>query len=231
MIGALAAELLGSWFYIWMGTGAVLATAGTAGGEPVLDITAVSVAFAFAVLAAVYVTGPISGGHLNPAVTVALAAVRRFPWRAVPAYVVAQLLGAVLAALTNWALFGGRARADLLLGATTPGDRGAGVALLAEIALTLALLLTVMATAIGRNSVGPLSTGLAIGFVVGAGIFTTINVSGGSFNPVRTLGPMIVAGAFPGWWVYVVGPLVGAVLGAVVWERVLQHGSPPEVER
>jgi MIP family channel proteins len=229
LLGAYAAELIGTFLYVWMGTGTILATTVVVHGHARLNDVAVSVAFAFAVLAAVYVTAPLSGAHLNPAVTVALATTRRFPWRAVPGYLAAQVAGGLLAALANWVLFGSSARSQLILGATKPGPSGAPVALLAEFILTFLLMVTVMATAVGDRSVGPSTTGLSIGLVVGAGIFAMINVSGGSFNPARTFGPMIVSAQFPGWYAYLIGPIAGAVTGALAWKYVLRRGFQPQV--
>lgn len=158
----------------------------------------VALAFGFAVLIAVYAFGHVSGAHINPTVTVALATVRKFTWRAVSAYMIAQLAGAILASLAIWALFGSNARGELLLGATAPGPAGTGAAFLAEVILGFLLVVAVMATATDERAISA-GTGLAIGFVIAAGIFVTINVSGGSFNAARSLGPMIVSGQFPGW--------------------------------
>lgn len=228
-VGTLLAELFGVWFYVWMGTGTVLATQKLHPGP--LDDTAISIAFALAVLVAVYVTGNISGAHLNPAVTIGLAAVGKFPWRVVPGYLIAQFAGAILAALTNWLFFGEQAREKLLLGATHPGIVGAPLVVLGEFLLTLVLMVTIMATAVDDRSPGPWSTGLAIGLVVGAGIYVMLPVTGGSFNPARTLGPMIVSAQFPGWWAYIVGPVAGAVAGAWLWQAVLRHGVTPGAGR
>lgn len=228
--GALAAEVLGTYLLVFIGTATVLATRpATAGGA--LDATAISLAFGFAVLVAVYSLGHISGAHINPSVTIALAVVRRFPWWAVPGYLVAQFAGAILAALTTWSLFGERAREDLLLGATSPGERGELAALLAEVVITFLLLAVVMAIAVDERSPGRQVSGVAIGLVVAGAIFATLPVSGGSLNAARTFGPMIVAGEFPGWWVYLVGPVAGAIAGAAVWEFLLRRGQPPGAGR
>jgi MIP family channel proteins len=230
MLGALVAEVIGTFVLVFVGTGTVLATVQLAPEAP-LDETAISLAFGLAVLVAVYALGHISGAHINPAVTIALAAVRRFPWSAVPGYVVAQLVGAVLASLGTWLLFGEDAREELLLGATAPGDRGSGIALVAELVITFLLVVTVMAVAVDDRSPGPAVSGLAIGLVVAAMIFVALPVSGGSLNPARSLGPMIVAADFPGWWVYIVGPIVGGAAGAAAWEFLLRRGQPPGAGR
>lgn len=226
--GALAAELIGTYLLVFLGVGTVLATKLVLAPEAPLDATSIALAFGFAVVVAVYALGHISGAHINPSVTVGLATIRRFPWKTVPSYLTAQLSGAVLASLTHWALFGDRARDELLLGATTPGTRGTAVALLAEIVITFFLVLTVAAIALDKRSPGPLAAGLAIGFVVTAGIFATLPLSGGSLNAARSFGPMLVSGHFPGWWAYLLGPLAGGVLGAVVYEFVLKRGRAPE---
>lgn len=225
MAGALAAEVIGTYLLVFVGTGTVVATQELTGGP--LDATAISIAFGLAVLIAVYALGHISGAHINPSVTVALAAVRRFPWSAVPGYLIAQLAGAVLAALSVWLLFGEPSRQELLLGATAPGERGELVALFAEFVITFLLVLTVMAVAIDERSPGPVVSGLAIGFVVAAMIFVALPISGGSLNAARTFGPMIVAWQFPGWWVYLIGPVAGGIAGAAAWEFLLRRGQPP----
>ena len=229
-LGALAAEVLGTYLLVFIGTATVLATQSLTDGGAV-DATAVSLAFGFAVLVAVYSLGHISGAHINPSVTIALAVVRRFPWSAVPGYVIAQFAGAILAALSTWLLFGESARDDLLLGATTPGERGEFAALFAEFVITFLLLVVVMAIAVDERSPGRQTSGITIGFTVAGAIFATLPISGGSLNAARTFGPMIVAGQFPGWWVYLVGPVAGAVAGAASWEFLLRRGRPPGAGR
>lgn len=127
-----------------------------------------------------------------------------------PAYLVAQFVGAILASLLIWAIFGSNARSELALGATAPGPAGAGGAFLAEVVLRFLLVVVVMATATDQRAI-PAGAGLAIGLVIAAGIFVTINISGGSFNAARSLGPMLVAGQFPGWWICIIAPTFGGV--------------------
>lgn len=225
LLGAVVAEVIGTFLLVFVGAGTVVAVT-LAGPEAVSDVTAISVAFGLAVLIAVYAFGHVSGAHINPTVTIGLAAVRRFPWRVVPAYLIAQFVGAILAALAIWALFGGEGRGDPALGATAPGERGWGIAFLAELILGFLLVLVVLATATDSRAI-PAGAGLAIGFVIAAGIFVTLPVSGGSFNAARSLGPMIVAGQFPGWWVYLFAPVIGGVLGAFCYDYLIRPGAPP----
>lgn len=232
LLGAVVAEVVGTFILVFIGAGTVVALQQPLGGvvEPTslsAFTAAVSLAFGFAVLIVVYAFGHVSGAHINPSVTVGLASVGKFPWRAVPAYVLAQFAGAIVASLSIWAIFGSNARGELVLGATAPGSAGAGGAFLAEVILGLLLVVVVMATATDERAI-PAGAGLAIGLVIAAGIFVTINISGGSFNAARSLGPMIVAGQFPGWWIYIIAPTLGGVLGALLYDYVLRSGSPPE---
>lgn len=226
LLGAVVAEVIGTFILVFVGAGTVVAVTLSA-PDAAANVTAISIAFGLAVLIAVYAFGHVSGAHINPTVTIGLAAVRRFPWRAVPAYLTAQFLGAILASLAIWALFGNAARsAPLLLGTTAPGERGAAIAFLSEVILGFLLVVVVLATATDDRAI-PAGAGLAIGFIIAAGVYVTLTVSGGSFNAARTLGPMIVAGQFPAWWVYLVAPAAGGVLGALCYEYLTRSGSPP----
>lgn len=236
--GALTAEAVGTFMLTFSGTATLLAVRKLSSGAPTdftaADDIAISVAFAFGVISAVYVVASVSGAHLNPAVTVALAAVRKFPWAKVPGYVVAQFVGAILAGLMNWLMFGDQLRELLILGATRPGpDVAWYAALVTEFVITLVLMVVIMSTAVyKRPPGGPTQSGLAIGLWIGAAIFLALPISGGAMNPARALGPDIVALQFPFWWIYLVGPVCGAVAGAALWEYVLDKGAkevPKEV--
>lgn len=143
----------------------------------------------------------------------------------------AQFAGGILAGLMNWLMFGSQAK-SLALGGTAPGDGVSWwVALVTEVVITLVLQVVVMATAVFERAPGDgLTAGMAIAFWVGAAVFLALPVSGASLNPARSLGPDIVAGTFPSWWVYLVGPVAGAVLGAALWEFLLARGDKDVVE-
>ena len=228
---ALAGEVFGTFVLVLSGTATLLATArighGTVPG--VAAQIAVSVAFGFGILAAVYTVATVSGAHINPAVTVGLASAREFPWQLVPAYCGAQLLGGILAALVNWGIFGDKLASALDLGTTSPGPGVSAIAaLLAEFVLTAVLVIVVMSTAVYQRAPGgAMPAGLAIGLWIGAAVFAAFPISGGSLNPARTLGPDIVSAAFPSWWIYIVGPLAGAVFGGWVWQ-FLKRGRQPD---
>ena len=230
LIGAIAGELVGTFLFVLFGTATVCAVGTAAGGSSLVTAgdAAIGLAFGFGILIVVYAFGHLSGAHVNPAVTIAFAAVGRFPWPVVPFYVAAQFGGAILAAFTVWIVFPGPVdHQPLLLGATQPGV-GEGLALLAEIAITFLLLTVIMATATDERATPP-AVGMAVGLTVAAGVFAMLPISGGSFNPARSLGPMLVAWEFPGWWLYILGPLLGALAGAVLYDRVLRHAEPPTV--
>jgi aquaporin Z len=172
---------------------------------------------ALTVLAVILFMGKVSGAHLNPAVSVAFALRHEFPWRRVPAYIAAQIVGSVVACSFLWATFGNVGH----LGATIPGHGITDVqALVIEVVLTLGLVSTILGSASGAQNVGALSA-LAVGaYIALAGLWSS-PVSGASMNPARSLGPAIVAGAWTHVWVYVVGPCLGA-LAAVGAAHILR---------
>ena len=227
---ALAGEAFGTFVLVLSGTATLLATAKIAHSTTatVVSQIAVSVAFGFGILAAVYTVATVSGAHINPAVTFGLAAAREFPWRLVPVYCGAQLLGGIAAALVNWSIFGDKLGSALDLGTTRPGPGVSLIAaLLAEFVLTAVLLIVVMSTAVYQRAPGgAMPAGLAIGLWIGAAVFLAFPISGGSLNPARTFGPDIVSWAFPAAWIYLVGPLAGAAFGGWIWQ-FLKRGRQP----
>jgi MIP family channel proteins len=179
---------------------------------------------ALAILAASL--GPLSGAHLNPAVTVALALNRKFPWTRVPVYVLAQFAGGVGAALIVWWLYGPKARSVAHLGATAPAAgvdawRAFGIEALA----TFVLVLVVVAVATGRRAQSSIAP-LAIGSALAAAILLSGPISGAGVNPARAIGPMIAAGRFTDWWIYLIGPLVGGVLAATLYIQFMREDTP-----
>ena len=172
------------------------------------------------VMASIYFMGAVSGAHLNPAVTIAFAVRRNFPWNRVPGYVFGQLLGGILAVLFLRAMFGTIGA----LGATGPGNGiGSGQALAMEVVLTTGLVNTILGTASGARNIGPNGAIAVGGYIALAGLWGT-PISGASMNPVRSLAPDLVRGDWGTTWVYIVGPLVGALLG-VTFEWMLK--GPP----
>jgi len=169
----------------------------------------------------IYATGHISGAHLNPAVTLAFALTRHFPMPRVPVYWLAQLLGATGAALVLRALFGDVAH----LGTTLPaGSDGQSFGL--EIVLTFFLMFVIMAVATDDRAVGQ-AAALAIGGTVLLDAMFGGPISGASMNPARSFGPALASGTWGHLWLYILGPIIGAVLGAFIYELV--RGEQPRL--
>jgi aquaporin Z len=179
------------------------------------------------VMAVILSIGLISGAHLNPAVTLAFALRHEFPWKRVPGYWVAQVVGSVLACLLLWALVGKVG----LLGATEPG-RGVSdlQAMVMEATLTFGLVTVILGTASGAQNVGPLSALAVGGYIALAGLWAS-PISGASMNPGRSFGPDLVLGDFSHFWLYVVGPLVGALLAAGVARALRGRGGGAIADR
>jgi MIP family channel proteins len=183
-----------------------------------LGATGIAAVFGLAVMTMVYATGHLSGAHINPAVTIAFSATRHFPLRDAVAYVPAQLAGATAAALLLRLLWDG-GPADL--GATHP-TVGTGAALGYEIALTAILMFVIMAVATDTRAVGA-AAALAIGGTVAMDSLFAGGATGASMNPARSLGPALAAWSWSDIWIYLAGPLSGAVLGAILYESARGH--------
>lgn len=198
-------EAFGTFFLVLVAAGGPVVNAVT-GGQ--IGLAAEVTAPGLMVMAIILFMGATSGAHLNPAVTLAFAARRDFPWRRVPGYIAAQLTGAVVASALLAALFGRVGS----LGATVPG---AGISdlqgLVIEIVLTLGLVSTILGTASKAQSVGPLAALAVGGYIALAGLWAA-PISGASMNPARSLGPALVLGNMAQVWIYVAGPIVGCLL-------------------
>lgn len=228
LVRRLVAELVGTALLVLFGTGSVIAALTV--GDGALDYAGlgfISLAFAVVVALMVYGVGPVSGAHINPAVTLALAGTGRFPWREVPSYVVAQLVGGTLGSALVVVVFGTGA-VDLGLGMTSVAE-GISVpqAVVIEFLGTFLLMFTIMAVAV--DSRAPLGwAGFLIGLAVACAILLIGPQTGGSLNPARTVGPDVVAGLLGGevaWsqlLVYWLGPILGALAAAGFYDVVAQ---------
>src|SRR5579862_6639359 len=164
------------------------------------------------VMGVILFMGKVSGAHLNPAVSVAFALRRDFPWRRVPGYIVVQLIGATLAALVLHALI----NVSAVHGSNyvAPGY-SAGTAFWMELLLTFGLVSVILGTASGAQNIGIIAA-IGVGsYIALAGLWGS-PISGASMNPARTFGPDLVGGKFTDYWVYVAGPIVGAALAVGV---------------
>jgi MIP family channel proteins len=225
---AAVAEFLGTFGLVLAITATVM---GAALARPVVGTPygslAVPLAGGLALTCMVAAFGHISGAHFNPAVTLGLAVTGKFRWRQVPVYLISQLLGAIGAALACWLVYGEAARKVAHLGATYPAARvGTGAAFAVEAIVTFLLVIVIMAVATD-NRVPTGVAAVAIGFALTMAIFISGPISGASVNPVRSLGPMIVAGKFTDWWLYIVAPILGGIVAGVTYNGFLRKGNGP----
>jgi aquaporin Z len=215
----LFSELFGTFLLVTVAVGGGMVNA-RFGGNAVPEPARV-VAPALMVMAVILFMGAVSGAHLNPAVSVGFALRGNFPWRRVPSYIVVQLAGAVLATLMLRGLIGSHGSAGL----TLPGPGvSATTALLWEMLLTTGLVSVVLGTASGAQQLGPVAAFGVGSYIALAGLIGA-PVSGASMNPARSLGPALVLDNWTTWWIYLLGPMIGAVI-AVGFAYILRgHGG------
>jgi aquaporin Z len=206
----LFSELLGTFLLVLVAVGAGMVNARFGGNA--VPYGARVVAPALMVMAVILFMGTVSGAHLNPAVSVAFALRGNFPWRRVPAYLVAQFAGAVLATLLLWALIGKQGSAGL----TLPGH---GISTLTamwwEAVLSVGLVSTILGTASGAQQIGSFAA-IGVGSYIALAGLWGAPVSGASMNPARSLGPALVLNDWTSWWAYLIGPLLGAFIAVAI---------------
>ena len=205
------AELVGTFALVFVGCGSIMVHQIHAIPGAQLNV---SLCFGLVIMVMIYACGHISGAHFNPAVTLAFASINRFSWREVPLYILAQFVGALLASVLLFQLFGPVAN----LGATLPNTEMAKVVLM-EIVLTFFLMWVITAVATDHRAEGQMA-GLAIGGTVALAALMGGPVSGASMNPARSLAPAVIDGNLSTVWLYFVGPLIGAWLGAICYQRL-----------
>jgi len=215
---ALFAEIWGTFLLVLVGAGAAVVSKMTGEVTKAMEVVAPGIM----VMSIIYFMGAVSGAHLNPAVTVAFALRRHFPWARVPLYILAQLIGGLLAAAFLKAMFG------------NTGDVGATVpftglenwkALLIEIVLTTGLVNTILGTAAGPGNVGNNGAIAIGGYIALAGLWAG-PLTGASMNAIRTIAPDLMRGDFKTTWIYVIATFIGVVI-AVAFEWILK-GKPSE---
>ena len=219
----LTAELFGTFWLVLGGCGsAVLAAAFPDVG---IGLVGVSLAFGLTVLTMAFALGPISGGHFNPAVTLGLAAGRRFAWKDAPGYILAQVVGAILAALVLYTIASGKAGyagglASNGFGEHSPGGYSMTSALWTEIVMTFGFLIVILGATAKRASPGfaPIAIGLALTLIH----LISIPVTNTSVNPARSTGPALIEGgiALEQLWFFWVYPIVGALVAGFVYKVV-----------
>ncbi|KZV16848.1 hypothetical protein F511_39079 [Dorcoceras hygrometricum] len=217
------AEFVGTFILIFAATAGPIVNQKYNGAETLIGNAACA---GLAVMIVILSTGHISGAHLNPSLTIAFAVFRHFPWAHVPAYIAAQVSGSICASFALKGVFH-----PFLSGGVTVPSVSDGQAFALEFLITFNLLFVVTAVATDTRAVGELA-GIAVGATVLLNILVAGPSSGGSMNPVRTLGPAVAAGNYKSIWIYLVAPTLGAVAGAAIYTLVKlreedEDGVPP----
>ena len=202
------AEFIGTFALVFFGTGAVIVDQQTSGN---LGLLGISATFGIIVIAIIYIFGGISGAHINPAVTISLAIGKLMPKKDVLGYISAQVLGAILASLLLLMMF----PENQNYGATLPtGSVLQSFAI--ELILTFFLMLTILGVTSNKETAS--FAGLVIGLMVTGMILFSGPISGGSFNPARSLSPALISGNLSSLWIYILAPTLGAVLALFTWK-------------
>ena len=202
------AELIGTFALVFCGTGAIIINQESGGA---ITHVGIAITFGLIVTTMIYTIGDISGAHLNPAVTIAFWIAKEFPIKEILPYIISQGIGAILASFTLHALF----PTNEMLGTTVPSGSDLQSFIL-EVILTFLLMFVILHVAKGNKEQG-LFAGLAIGFVVLLEAMFAGPICGASMNPIRSLAPALISGHLNHIWVYLLAPVLGAILAVFVW--------------
>ncbi|HLH71787.1 MAG TPA: aquaporin [Chloroflexota bacterium] len=218
----LIVEFIGPFALVYMGAGAIIATGGK-------DLVAIALAHGLAIALLIASAGHISGGIYNPALTVGLVAARRLSVPLGIAYIIVQLLGGAVGAALLKLSFDAKAIDSVQLGTPLLGANvSAGQGVLVEAILTFFLMFAVFGTAIDPR--GPKTiAGLVIGLIITMDIFAGGGLTGAAMNPARWFGPALIQGVWANGWVYWVGPIIGAVIAALLYNEVLMVPAAKEM--
>ncbi len=215
---ALVAELIGTFTLIFIGVGAIAANQISGGA---LGLTGIALAHGLAIAAMVTATGAVSGGHLNPAVTIGLWTAKKIDLTNALGYVAAQCAGAIAAAFLIKQCVPADALTAVGMGTPALGTNiSPTMGLITEIILTFFLVFVVYGSAVDRRA--PKVGGLFIGLTVALDILMGGPISGAAMNPARHLGPALLGGGLQNIWIYWVGPIAGGILAAQVYKNVLE---------
>ena len=212
-------EFIGTFAMIFCGTGAMTINEVTGG-----DVTHVGIAMTWGliVMAMIYAFGETSGAHFNPAVSIAFAYAKKFSWREVPKYIIAQILGAFSASLILWFLF----PSSEILGATIPTVH-VWRAFVLEFLLTFFLMVVIINVSTGSKEIGPVA-GIAIGAVVLLEAMFAGPITNASMNPARSIAPAFVSGNLQHLWMYIIAPILGALLAVISCKMVKEENCCDE---
>lgn len=212
-------EFIGTFAMIFCGTGAMTINEVTGG-----DVThvGISMTWGLIVMAMIYAFGETSGAHFNPAVSIAFAHAKKFSWREVPKYIIAQILGAFSASLILWFLF----PSSEILGATIP-TVDVWRAFVLEFLLTFFLMVVIINVSTGSKEIGAVA-GIAIGAVVLLEAMFAGPITNASMNPARSIAPAFVSGNLQHLWMYIIAPILGALLAVVSCKMVKEENCCDE---
>mgnify|MGYP001140642538 FL=1 len=212
-------EFIGTFSMIFCGTGAMTVNEVTGG-----DVTHVGIAITWGliVMAMIYAFGETSGAHFNPAVTIAFAYAKKFAWKEVPKYIIVQVLGALTASLILWYLF----PTSEHLGATIPSV-DVGRAFVMELLLTFFLMVVIINVSTGSKEIGIIA-GISVGAVVLLEAMFAGPITNASMNPARSIAPAIVAGKMQHLWMYILAPILGAILAVISCKMVKEDNCCQE---
>ena len=202
----LISEIIATFALVFCGTGAMVINDFTGG---TVTHVGVAITFGLIVMGMIYAFGDISGAHMNPAVTIGFAYAKKFPWKEVPGYVLAQLIGAFLASGILLYLF----PESETLGATLPGLSAMKVFIF-EIILTFFLMVVIINVSTGSKEIG-IVAGIAIGSIVLLEAMFAGPITGASMNPARSIAPAVVSGNLADLWIYIFAPIIGCLLAVV----------------
>ncbi len=219
VINKYLAELFGTFILVFVGSMSILAA--QAAGGPLMVV--VPFGFGLGLLAAIYAVGDVSGGHFNPAVTLAMWLDKRTNTSDLIGYWIGQVVGAVLASvIILWA-----SSQDAVAGTATVPGAGAGSGVLIELVMTAIFLLVILAATVRQ----PRSAPWAISITLAAIHFAAIPSSGSSVNPARTIGPALVGNQWTDFWIYIVGPFAGAIVGWLLYRIFHTEGVTADTSR
>jgi aquaporin Z len=223
------AELLGTFVLVFFGCGAAV----IAGAS--LGVLGIAFAFGLAVLVMVYAIGPVSGCHINPAITVAMLVNKKISGKDAAIYIIVQCIGAIIAAALLLVVASGMPGYDIAVnglgqngyGAASPGGYSLMAGFIAEIVLTFVFLIVVFGATSKAAPAG--FAGIAIGLSLTLVHIVGIMITGTSVNPARSLGPALIVGgtALAQLWMFIIAPVMGAVIAAFVWKYLIEGTAAP----
>nr|AFK33334.1 unknown [Lotus japonicus] len=212
------AELVGTYFFIFAGCASIVVNKNN---DNVVTLPGIALVWGLAVMVLVYSLGHISGAHFNPAATIAFASTKRFPWKQVPAYVSAQVLGSTLASGTLRLIFSGKH--NQFAGALPTGSNLQ--AFVIEFIITFFLIFILFGVATDDRAIGEVA-GIVVGSTVPLNVLFAGPITGASMNPARSIGSAFVHNEYRGIWIYLLSPTLGAVAGAWVYNIVRYTDKP-----